>query len=255
MSRSVELLLRAVEYDPTPSACFHAALALSRPIPERDLEKAVALSRRAVEAEPKELRYWHLLALLAAKQGEWKQARGVLEAAIEMAEVSELQNQAIEENGIKVHDFAHENGKTSHMSPDPLTTTQPEDAAPKAQSSPLLIDPATKSIPQASTLFQPSLDRPLATQREQFEYALQLRMTQIAITELAEGPESVEACWLEVFEWYSQRRDIITTGTYNRSCQFNKIRVSCMYRVNETIHGHKDPKPISGNSGFNASAE
>ena len=34
----------------------------------------------------KELRYWHLLALLTAKAGEWKKAKGVLELADGIAE-------------------------------------------------------------------------------------------------------------------------------------------------------------------------
>ena len=208
----MELLLRSVEADPIPSACYHAALALSRPIVDRDLVKAVELCRQAVEAEPKELRYWHLLALLAAKQGEWKQAKGVLEAAIEMAEVTESQNQTNEDNSIKVHDYGYSNGEKTPTTASYQAHSQNKDRNSKSCPYNTLLDPTAKSIPPASILLQPPLDRPPATLREIFEHTLQLRMTQIAITELTEGPESVEACWLEVFDWYSQRRDIVTGG-------------------------------------------
>ncbi|KAL5501019.1 hypothetical protein ACEPAH_9406 [Sanghuangporus vaninii] len=214
LSISVDLLLRAVERDPTPSACFHAAIALSRPIPERNLQKAVELCRRAVEAEPKDIRYWHLLALLAAKQGEWKKAEGVLQAALEIIEDVGLRSQEeeIARNGVVSRDFAATNGDQTPTS----TISYPEGngingSAVRLDSLPdTLIDPDARSLPPASSLLQSIPDHPPPTRRQLFEHVLQLRMTQIAIAELVEGPESVEACWLEVFEWYSQRRDTIS---------------------------------------------
>ncbi|KAL5522105.1 hypothetical protein ACEPAF_1962 [Sanghuangporus sanghuang] len=213
LSISVDLLLRAVERNTTPSACFHAAIALSRPIPERNLQKAVELCRRAVEAEPKDVRFWHLLALLAAKQGEWKKAEGVLQAALEIVEDVEFRSQEeeITRNGVVSRDFAATNG---HQTPT-STIPYPEGngingSAVRTDSLPgTLIDPDARSLPPAASLLQPIPDHPPPTRRQLFEHVLQLRMTQIAIAELVEGPESVEACWLEVFEWYSQRRDTI----------------------------------------------
>ncbi|EJD00430.1 uncharacterized protein FOMMEDRAFT_91112 [Fomitiporia mediterranea MF3/22] len=211
LSISVELLTRSVGRNPTPSACFHAAVALSRPIPERDLEKAVELCRRAVEAEPKEIRYWHLLALLSAKQGEWKKAKGVLEAAVEFAEDVETRTNVdeLKNNGIVPRDYGSANGGQTPTASDPQIEnnerngfTMPTSALHRS-----LIDPDAQDLPPATELLRSIPDHPPPTQRDIFEQVLQLRMTQIAITELIEGPESVEACWLEVFEWYSQRRD------------------------------------------------
>lgn len=215
---SVDLLMRSVERNPTPSACYRTAVALSQPIPERDLEKAVELCRRAVEAEPKELRYWHLLGLLAAKQGEWKKAKGVLEAAIDISEDIPLQSQTDEllQEGIVSRDFGTSDGDQTPTSPTPHVEGSEANGNGVIDSAlPLprtLIEPNASSLPSAEKLLRPIPDHPPATHRELFEHALQLRMTQIAITELVEGPESVEACWLEVFEWYSQRRDIVSHG-------------------------------------------
>jgi len=72
----------------------------------------------------------------------------------------------------------------------------------------VLVHPSLTQLPPASDLLKPLADHPPATPREQFDYALQLRMTQLALTELVEGPESVEPYWLEVFDWYSQRREM-----------------------------------------------
>lgn len=219
LSKSVDLLLRSVERNPTPSACFHAALALSQPIPERNLERAIELCRRAVEAEPREVRHWHLLALLEAKLGEWKKAKGVLEAAIEVSEDVELRTHADElrEDGIVPRDFGygHEDGD---QTPIASAKDAKKDANGSADPSPTLIDSAARCLPPAADLLLRVPDHPRATPRELFDHALQLRMTQIALTERVEGAEGVEACWLEVFEWYSQRRDTFAQARESHLC-------------------------------------
>lgn len=211
-SESVALLKRSVELHPAASAHYHLAIALSRSIPERNLEEAIGHCRLAVEKDSKELRHWHLLALLAAKMGEWAKARGVLEAAIDIAEDVETEFRANEakESGIIAKDYAPgpdttenaqlpssvngsaTNGVENHSAPSPVIT---------------LVNSSRARLPPASELLKPLTDHPPATPREQFDYALQLRMTQLSLTELVEGPESVEPYWLEVFDWYSQRRE------------------------------------------------
>lgn len=161
--------------------------------------------------DPKEVRHWHLLALLAAKRGEWKKAQGVLQAALEIVEDTELRfrSEELTTNGVVSRDFGIENGDRTPTA----STPHPEDyeanglAEGHGRSPSVLIDPASQSLPPAESLLKPVPDHPPPTHRQLFEHILQLRMTEIAITELIEGPESVEACWLEVFEWYSQRRD------------------------------------------------
>ena len=58
----------------------------------------------------------------------------------------------------------------------------------------------------AAELFQPLPDHPPPSSTERFEHALQLRMTQLALTELMEGPEGTEEKWVEVFQWFAKRK-------------------------------------------------
>jgi len=92
---------------PTPSAYFHAALTLPHPIPEQNLEKAIEYCRKAVEDEHMDVRHWHLLTLLEAKLGEWKKARGVLEASLDIADDVEARVYAEEmrDSGIVTRDY------------------------------------------------------------------------------------------------------------------------------------------------------
>lgn len=149
-----------------------------------------------------DVRHWHLLALLEAKLGEWKKARGVLEAALDIADDVEARVYAEEmrDSGIVTRDYqtsATTNGNSTH------------EAAPLSSgaTSRTLIDSTDNQLPSAASLLRPLPDHPEPSHREIFEHALQLRMTYLALTELVEGPEAVEQCWLDVFEWYSQRRE------------------------------------------------
>ncbi|THH06231.1 hypothetical protein EW145_g4227 [Phellinidium pouzarii] len=213
LSKSVDLLIRSVEKYPTASSCFHAAIALSRPIPERDLERAVDLCRRAVETEPRDVRHWHLLALLEAKLGEWKKAHGLVEVALAIAEDVErrVQMDEMREDAVLPRDYGVGDGERTPTLPRIIENGEINDMNDSTEILPTrtLVDPDARRLPPASSLLQPLPDHPPATSRELFEHALRLRMTQIALTELIEGPESVEACWLEVFDWYSQRRDTV----------------------------------------------
>ncbi|KLO16848.1 hypothetical protein SCHPADRAFT_937555 [Schizopora paradoxa] len=210
-SESIALLKRSIQLHPTTSAHYHLAIALSRSIPNPALVEAEEHIRQATETDPKELRHWHLMALLEAKMGEWGKARGVLEAAIDIAESTETELRANEtkESGIISKDYASGPDTTENAQLPSTINGSSTNGVDVHSPSPNvgLLDPDSTRLPSASNLLKPVVDHPPPTPREQFDYALQLRMTQLALTELVEGPESVEPYWLEVFEWYSQRRE------------------------------------------------
>lgn len=149
-----------------------------------------------------DVHHWHLLALLEAKLGEWKKARGVLEAALDIADDVEARVYAKEmrDSGIVTRDYltsVSNNGNSTHEAT-PLSDT----AASRT-----LVESMGHQLPSAASLLRLLPDQPAPSHRELFEHALQLRMSYLALTEIVEGPEAVEQCWLDVFEWYSQRRE------------------------------------------------
>lgn len=131
--------------------------------------------------------------------------------AINVADDVELKAQAeeLKDDGVAKRDFGETAEQTDSQAP-PSESHPPNEpnGKPATSLSPrTLITSTDKLLPTAASLLQPIPDHPAPSHRELFEHALQLRMTQIALTELVEGPESVEAYWIDVFEWYSQRRD------------------------------------------------
>ena len=178
----------------------------------------MAHCRHAIEADSKEVRYWHLLSLLETKLGEWKKAQGVLDAANDIAESLELKEQ--NDDGVTTRDYANANGNGSvngastpgRSSPNANERTVQNRSSNDDALQDSLLSPIADDLPPAATLLQPIPDHPPPTEREQFEMALQLRMTQLALTELVDDQESVENCWLLLFEWYAQRKDLHSSG-------------------------------------------
>lgn len=182
----------------------------------------------AVEGDIHEIRYWHLLGLLLAAMERWTDAADIFERGSELGlgdwegeldEEGEAEKSdghavhqkdfgmpAINGNADKisdgalatVHDNAHAQGPDSR---DLAATTQKPD--PKDL---FLLDADATEIPESSRLLMPMLHRPPLSKLDVFEYALQLRMSQGALTEVIEGPEGAEAKWLEVFSWVAQKR-------------------------------------------------
>ncbi|PPR04627.1 hypothetical protein CVT26_015006 [Gymnopilus dilepis] len=95
----------------------------------------------------------------------------------------------------------------------------------------VLLQPDATSLPPSSSLRHPSVDilypssedsdessPPLLpsltidqyppSSADLFERHLQLRMTQVALMEVMEGPEGAEVGWLEVFAWVAEKRGI-----------------------------------------------
>ena len=160
LSSSITLLSRSIERHPTPPTLYHLALCLSRAIPERDLDKAIELCRRAVELDSNEIRYWHLLALLLAKQGEWMKAKGVIDAAIEIASDVEtrLQAEDLSINGVNCQDFG---GSDDEMTPGARGVEKSENEVAFTP----LIGRDTKALPPASTLLRQLPDHPPPSHR------------------------------------------------------------------------------------------
>ncbi|KAI0052228.1 TPR-like protein [Auriscalpium vulgare] len=219
LSDALSSFQRSVETLPSASAYYHLALALYRPIPIRDLDGAIANARLAVESEPNEIRYWHVLGLLLVASEDWRGAREVLEvgAALDDQQWAGLVQQDFspsaangdlpDSSTLSAHaageviaiDFATAHDSEPSESASIPTTVRPKDP-------PLLLDEDVTALPEAASLFLPLPDHPPPTQTEKFEHALQLRMTQLALTELMEGPEGAGEQWIEVFGWFADRK-------------------------------------------------
>lgn len=204
LSESLRLCALAVETFPSASAYYHLALALSRAGSSRNVPLAIEHARSAVEQDSREIRHWHLLGLLLVATDDWKKAKAVLEYG---AGVSE--------------DRTGGEGLTQTPSGDaPGTPNEKFEGLPATESpfvtalelSSTVVGRDVAGIPAASSLLKPLPDHPPPSRRELFEQALQLRMTQLALAEHAEGPESAVEKWLEVFAWVATQKEGNKTG-------------------------------------------
>lgn len=217
--------LKSIGTYPTPAAHHHLALALALPGPSRNLEDAISFARAAVESAAHEIRHWHLLGLLLTAEEQWEKAQSIMEIAAnigvdpgptESRDETTIQNGETTTttttlNGIKVRDFELERTpvRSSATSPD-LTP---------------LLDHDARSIPPSDTLLQPLPDHPVPSSRDSFEYALQLRLTQMALTEHVEGPEGAEAKWVAVYGWIAERKASVA-DTSRESLSLSLSRLS-----------------------------
>ncbi|KAG6330168.1 hypothetical protein ID866_8922, partial [Astraeus odoratus] len=216
ISAAITRFTEAIGAYPTPAAHYHLALALALPGPSQDIDEAVSSAGAAVESVPHRIRYWHLLGLLLTAQGQWDKAKTVLEIGASIGEadpddeVEENGEQAVPlSNGIRAKDFemktpvqVSEAASSAHARRASYTS---ESGYPSTFSGPLL-DPDATSIPASATLLQPPPDHPTPSPRDAFEYALQIRLTQMALAEHVEGPEGAEAKWLSVYSWVAERK-------------------------------------------------
>lgn len=216
----------SVQTEPTSSGYFHLALSYARSGPFQDLEKAVESSCLALKADPKEIRYWHLLGLLLTAQERWKEAAEILERGAELdKEVSgELEDEDDEEGGT---DSEVEAGF-------PIAANK---YAPEATVSPRLVKDKSflayrmayalgemeTTIPPASGLIRSVLEKNPPSKRDVYEYSLQLRMTQVALNEAVNGPEGAEEKWVEVFSWIAGKKELLQSSE-RRSCL---VSLSC----------------------------
>lgn len=176
-----------------------------------------------MEKYPSEIRAWHLLGLLLSAQGDWHGAQAVLELGLAHADDQDDDEEPPEVNGdatidglprpdgVLVRDFAPNGGEPSAV--DGLTngdgTTTPTPATPIPRSDPLPplsepLLPTTLLLPPSYTLLAPIPDIPRSTSQDRFEASLQLRMTQLSLTELVEGADTANQKWPEVFLFFSE---------------------------------------------------
>jgi tetratricopeptide (TPR) repeat protein len=218
LTNALSLLESSIQKQPTSSAHFHLALALYRPITGRDLGRAIENARIAVELEPDNIRYWHLLGLLLAASEDWQGARSVLEAGAARDEerwtaeqTPPLVGDALDSSTIgKATESIEDVTETADASP-----TRPESSQASEEASILterphervtVLDGQSDTFLPTAELLRPLPDHPPPCDTDRFEHALQLRMTQLALTELIEGPEVTEERWLEVFQWIATRK-------------------------------------------------
>jgi hypothetical protein len=169
----------------------------------------------AVELEPDNIRYWHLLGLLLAASEDWRDAREVLEAG------AALDDQAwvSEQTSSPANDLPDSNTigrETTSTAGVTVSPTHPELSSPASEEAStvtekpiereIILDAHRHTLPPAAELLQPLPDHPPPSVTDRFEHALQLRMTQLALTELMEGPEGTEEKWIEVFQWFAKRK-------------------------------------------------
>lgn len=213
LETSIKKFVASIETFPTPSARYHLAIALARPGPFQDLEQAIANGSLALEGASGDIRYWHLLGLLLTANGKWKEAKGILEIG---AGIGEKEDDS--ENG---HDDEDEYARMADANRDPPVADlesgdanghiePPEVDHSQAQSNSLL-ERGCSVIPPSATLLQVFLpDCPGPSSHDAFERALQLRMTQLALTECVEGAEGAGLKWLEVFGWVAERKGLVS---------------------------------------------
>lgn len=220
-------------FTPDPAALYHLALSFAHPGPDHDLEQAILHAGRAVEAEPREIRYWHLLGLLLAAAEKWIEAREILESGAAIGEDERAEDEIGTEDGEtlesdslkatsrisgseKAPEVQDKNFAGSAITIGTKTSIEVDKrlndgrAVPSTVSNriPLIND---KRIPSAAALLAPDQDHPPPSKEDLFEYALQLRMTQGVLTEVIDGAEGAEQKWLEVFSWVAAQRTP-TTG-------------------------------------------
>jgi hypothetical protein len=170
---------------------FHLAIALLRAGPARDIDGAVGAAKHAVELEPTEVRYWHLLGLALSANGENTQAREVLIIG-EGMEQSEDSDTPADATGTRTD------------SPNTNTTGLDVSTEPPSVEGSLLPVSAT-NVPVPTTMLLPLPDHPLPSKHERFEHALQLRMTLMTLIELMDGGESAAQKWVDAFAWFAER--------------------------------------------------
>ncbi|KAF9267127.1 hypothetical protein L218DRAFT_720524 [Marasmius fiardii PR-910] len=217
--------LRSIEFYPTPSAHYHLALSFARSGLQQDLTRAIVHAGAAIEGEPGEIRYWHLMGLLSAASELWDAAQSALETAAYIGEPlkpdresniegtpSTNRRSLPEINGVDYGTNSRQiEGlpETSLSLPGPAAEKQ-EDLPPRS-----ILEEGVNAVPPASDLLKPAKDHPPPSRHEAFEHALQVRMSQIAVTEYVEGVEGASSKLPEVFQWIAEKRGV--TGDQTRS--------------------------------------
>lgn len=224
LSRALAAYLKSATTYPTPAAHHQLAIALSLPGSSQNVDEAIVSARAAVEEDADEIRHWHLLGLLLSANGEWEKATGVLEVGADLDESKQdaegparldVENTAGDivlkapmADGIEAKDFELNQQVTqvNRHSKLPVSHLPLNNAHGLASEHKRLLDPLATGIPPSATLLRPLPDHPSPSSCDAFDYALQLRMTQMALAEHIEGPEGAEGRWVGVFGWIAERK-------------------------------------------------
>lgn len=184
LAETVTALKKSIEIYPTASAQYHLAITLSRPGSSQDLTAAIDAAQAAVEGFSLDPRAWHLLGLILTAQGHLEKASGVLAFGAELGDGSEEDDEEDDEESYEQVSSSGDQEIKSLLANG--STTLP---------------PSTKLLSEIVCADAPPLSR-----TDRFAHALQLRMSQLVITEALQGPEGSATHYKEVFEWVAERR-------------------------------------------------
>ncbi|XP_006457157.1 hypothetical protein AGABI2DRAFT_123023 [Agaricus bisporus var. bisporus H97] len=228
-------LIESIQIQPTSSGYYHLALALIRStsslslpssssssssppsssIAEKQdlIQQAIESAGMALESDPKEIRFWHLLGLLLSIQQKWNDAKEVLERGADLDEEFEEEEGNSEDGEEEEED--DDNDETDSPRASHLTANTTD--APRPQHLPrppvYVLSPNPTSIPPSSLLLKSTLEKTQSSKRELYEYSLQLRMTYNALMEVMDGPEGVEEKWVDVFGWIAKKKGVVNNTT------------------------------------------
>ena len=249
-------LLKAVELHPTSSGHYHLAISFSLPGPHRDMEQAIEQAGMAVEADPTEVRCWHLLGLLLTAVEKWVEAVEILEHGAELDDSYSCEREKGEArvngdvdgesdvrtvkgggafssesvpNGNASGVFVAPNGQQQQHHHQNGVVNKDETTDEARAFLPILAEDRLE-VPPAAGLFKSILQAPIPSEHNIFEYSLQLRMTQVALTEVREGAEGAEQQWLEVFAWIAEKKGLVCECMLclSRVCEdANVVRQQC----------------------------
>lgn len=172
-TQALSLLKQAVTYDDQSSETFFQLAQLQSEMLEVNV--AIRSARRAVELEPANVEYWHLLTLLVSAQQNARGALRVAEEGLAEAEDDDQDGHASEPNGLP-------NGINGAAG----QTNVSSDAKPNVRTSLLSMD------------FPPS-------RRERMESIVQLMITHNALEEVVEGSQAAIEGQREIFEFFHTR--------------------------------------------------
>ncbi|KAF5368047.1 hypothetical protein D9758_004500 [Tetrapyrgos nigripes] len=195
------------------------------------LDSALLHVAHATELNPQEIRYWHLLGLLCAKLEKWDAAVGALDMGRSVGlggdqtrdddEFTEESEGASSVEGLPAgNDASHAlfKAQASKEAKELQDKEKDKESAPPPPIEPLYIlnsNPQSSTtsgnsstIPPASGLLQPSSAIGQPQRYEAFEQALQLRMSEVTVTEYVEGVEVATDRLREVFEWVAERKGL-----------------------------------------------
>ncbi|KIL58581.1 hypothetical protein M378DRAFT_86295 [Amanita muscaria Koide BX008] len=226
LEKAHNLFRSSVEMHSTALGYFYLALSFARAGVLQDLPQAIVYAGQAVETDATEVRYWHLLGILLSTAEQWKAAVEILErgAALDDAENFDPTNGVVDglpveksnTDGLSVptRDYPPMNG---HASSSNVSTEIPDDSTltptrTYKEEAYRVLDRYASKLPSSSDLLGSIVDQCWPLCIDIFEHSLQLRLTQVAITEAVEGPEGADQKWVEVFAWIAAKKAAINDG-------------------------------------------